>query len=382
MSKSTGSKGSDNNSKGSNTSDSDSEGSKGTSSSNKGGGNSGASQAASKAAADAKAAADKAAADTKAAADSASKAQADADKASADKAASQHQQTLDASQAEQTKSTETYKGFMDAVMDAAPVGYDNINKGRFGTELSDAEVMNAVSEVEHGFKANEAWNEGRYGDWASEKIGGLVDSVQGWGYQQARELTQAPLDKAASMARDPTVQGAALMLGGPIGALVTTGIAAVDSVADYAQGEKTAKQAAFQGIGDLVTGFGPPQAKFAYAAVTNPKQAAKTALGTMTGGITDPIGSVVMNRAINFGVNQMAEGITSPNLSTDAMGPSLLASRQKADQSYQSRVERTTGSYTKPQVMSDDALLLPYERWQLQEKNKPRYSSSMLFGIS
>lgn len=385
MSKSTGSKGSDNNSKGDNSSSSsssDSE-SKGSSSGsgNRGGGNSGAanaSAAASKAASDAQAKTDAA---NKASAESASKAQSDADAASSQQT-SQHDAAVAAADAQaQKQSAETYGSFVQGVLDAAPVGYDNINKGRFGTDLSDAEVENKVSEVQHGFEANKAWNEGRYGDWASNKIGGLVDKAQGWGMEQTRELTQAPLDKVGELSRDPSVKGLALLAGGPLGLALTGAIGLTDSIADYAQGEKEGKHAAFQGLGDIVGTFGPPQVQMAYNAVTNPERAAKQAIGMAVPGDT------LIGKAVQKGFGYAAENIIGgigkdPVDSSVALGGTLTAKRDAADNSYANRVQSSSGTYTKPQVMTDDALLLEWQRQAQQQANKPRYSSSLLFNMA
>lgn len=383
MSKSTGSKGSSsqggtNNSKGDNSSSSSSSDSE--SKGSKGGGNSGAanaSAAASKAASEAKAASDAA---TKASAESASKAQSDAD-ASSSQQTSQHDAAVAAANEQQTKSAETYGSFIQGVLDAQPVGVDNLNKGRFGTELSDAEVENNVSEVQHGFAANEAWNKGDVLGWAGNKIGGLVDKAQGWGLTQSRELTQAPLDKAASIARDPTTKGLALLAGGPLGLALTGVVGLADSITDYTQKEKTGKQAAFQGLGDIVGTFGPPQVQLAYNVVTNPARAAKQAIGMAVPGDT------LIGKAVQTGFGYAAKNIIGgigkdPVDSSVALGGTLTAKREAADNSYANRVQSSTGTYTKPQVMTDDALLLEWQRQAQQQANKPRYSSSLLFNMA
>ena len=380
MSKSTGSKGSDNNSKGDNSSSSsssDSE-SKGSSASKGGGGSdasSRASESAAKSAAEAKARTDAA---TKASAEGAAKAGAEANDA-ASQGESQHQAAVDAADKQQKASAETYGSFVKGVLDAAPVGVDNLNKGRFGTDLTDAEINNKLSEADHGFAANQAWNAGRYGDWASEKLGGVVDSVQGWGMEQARELTQAPLDKMADLSRNPAVKGIAMLAGGPIGLALTGAIGIADSVADYAQGEKTGKQSAFQGLGDLVGTFGPPQAQVAYSMVTNPKEGVKKGFGMMTGGM-GPIVGTAMTKGFGYGVDKFSSAL---NNDADVMGPTLTASRQKADGSYESSMTtRTQGSYTKPVVMNNDAMMLDWQKLAQQQQQKPRYSSSLLFNMS
>lgn len=397
MSKSTGSKGSGssqggtNNSKGSNTSSSSSSDSEGSSSSSsnasKGGGNSGASQAASNAAKSAAESAAKTDAANKAASESASKAQSDAD-AQSSQQQSQHEAAVASGQEQAKASAETYGSFIQGVLDAAPVGVDNLNKGRFGTELSDAEIANTLSEADHAFAANQAWNAGEYGNWAANKIGGMVDAVQGWGYAQTRELTQAPLDKVADIARNPAVKGLAVMTGGLPGLALTAGVGLVDSVADYAQDEKTGKQSAFQGIGDLVTSFGPPGVQMAYRAVTSPKDAARQGIGMMTQ-TGNPIADTVLSRSFGFMSDNMIDGLSNPmegprdtGLTNSALGEGLLASRSNADNAYRTKVTQTTGSYTAPKVMSDDALLLEWQKLGQQELNKPRYSSSLLFGLS
>lgn len=379
MSKSTGGKGSsssddDNDSKGGQSSSS-------SSSPSKGGGNGGnkSSEASSKAASEAQARADAA---TKASAESASKAQAEAD-AKSSQAQSQHQAAVEAVDNQQQQSAQVYGSYVQDVLDAAPVR-DAVGvsmEGEYGTIKGDRELSNAFQQAHHEQEAQSAWGDKRYGDYLSNKALGSVDRMQGWGYEQAREITQAPLDKMADIARNPAARGLAMLVGGVPGLALTSAIGVTDSIMDYAQGENTGKKAAFQGLGDLVGTFGPPGVQMAYNAVANPVAAAKQGIGMMvkTG---NPIADMALQKGFGYAAEGMVSGLGNPLDNSMVMGESLTAKRNSADNNYASRVTQTTGTYTRPQVMGNDAMLLEWQKARQQQMNKPRYSSSLLFNLS
>lgn len=385
MSKSTGAKGSDNNSKGDNSSDkgsSDSESKGSTSSGNTGrGGNSG----------DAGRGSESKGSDAKGSESDAKGSESSQDSAQSDAGPSgiQTGAAREAMQREAERSADTYGSFVQGVMDAAPgapvrdaIGVSTT--GEYGTVKGANELANDMSYASHQQLASDAWNDGSYGSWATNKLGGLVDSVQSYGYTQARELSQAPLDKIADLARNPAAKGAAMLLGGPAGLAVTGAIGLADTVADYVQGEKTGKQAGFQGLGDLVGTFGPPQAQLAYTAVTDPAKAAKQFVGGAIP-VDNPIIGTALRKGFGYGIDKVAEGIkngpTDTGISNAAFGEGLLASRGNADRAWSTRTS-TTGSGVMPTVMNSDAMTLHWKMLAEQEAKKPKYNTSMMFLMS
>lgn len=287
----------------------------------------------------------------------------------------------DAAQAEMAKSADVYGSYVQSVVNAAPVrdAVGVSTTGDYGTVKSAAEMANELSMAQHDQEASTAWNEGRYGDWASNKLGGLVDNVQSFGYEQSREITQAPLDKMADISRNPMARMAAGVLGGPLGIGLTTAIGIADSVADYAQGELTGKKAAYQGIGDVVSSFAPTGVQIAYNAVANPKKAANQAIGmvTKTG---NPIADTVLTKTFGYAADNMIDGMSNPLDNTTVMGTKLAQSRTAADNKYAMNTSsRRGGNYNKPQVMSNDAMSPYWYKLMQEQMNKPKYNQSALF---
>lgn len=179
----------------------------------------------------------------------------------------------------------------DKALDAIAKGE---NLGDYGTRETIGMVESAFNARQSEINANKAWSQGNILEAAKHKLSQLGSEVSHTVQENYNELTNAPMDYAADVMRDPMVT--ALSLSNPITATLNLGTRLTDNVMDYFQEEATFKEAGTQALSDL--GMVNPTLGFAGDMIQDPQKAIVNR-ATSNFGLFTPIVRSFVNEAID-----------------------------------------------------------------------------------
>lgn len=227
--------------------------------------------------------------------------------------------------------------------------------GSYNTFKSPSEIMNdrerEYQDTRQQAALDNAWDsftDGEIGDALSSLGNALgatvsesVADVKGWGMRQAREWTQAPVDKLADVMNDPLALGLGTAFLGPGYAIAATTMGIGDAVMDYTQGEATGEQAALQGVSSALNLASPMVqtiGEFGIDMYQNPEDAMVNAGRNIVGGMIPGMDGIFTSRlkskALDMGEDALRNNIRSGkpvNSMTAKYTSGISKARQSAD---------------------------------------------------